>query len=68
MILDTGQVPITGTCQAHEWKFLELSNSIFLYFFYLLKKGLRNEEMSTRVTASKNRHLLNNDKQIDWGG
>ena len=25
MILDTGQVPITGTCQAHKQKFLELN-------------------------------------------
>ena len=30
----------------------------FLYFFYLPKKGLQNEEMSTRVTASTNGHLF----------
>ena len=58
VILDTGQVQITGTCQAHEWKFLELSNSLFYIFFYLSKKGLQNEEMSTRVIASANWNLF----------
>ncbi len=38
-------------------KCLELNNSLF-YIFLLAKKGLQNEEMSTRVTASTNRHLF----------
>ncbi len=60
VISDTGQVPIPGTCQAHERNFLELNNPLylFIFFFYWPKKGLQNEEMGTQETACKKQHFF----------
>ena len=35
---DTGQFQIPGTCQAHEWNFSEVNNSLFLFFFLVEKR------------------------------
>ena len=43
VIMDTGEVSISDTCQA--------VNSIIQFFFFLLEKGLQNDNMSTRVSA-----------------
>ncbi len=48
MVLDTGQIPISDTCQADRSNFLGLNNS---FLSQLDKKGPQDLDMSTRVTA-----------------
>ena len=50
VIMDTGEVSISDTCQA--------VNSIIQFFFlFLLEKGLQNDNMSTHIKARTKQHF-----------